>query len=117
MDGAAIRQAFAGVTLAGIYADGVWFRESYAGDGAIDYTDDRGSDRGRWSVIGNIFCTFYDKLAGGCFAVERESANCFTFYSVDILARRAEAWTAHGWNTASPATCPAPEVAALGREA
>lgn len=112
LDGADIRRLFAGVTLAGVYADGVAFRETYGEDGSIDYADDRGSDIGRWSVIGSAFCTFYDSLVGGCFAVEQESANCFTFYSIDLLLRQANTATAQGWDEARQTTCRAAEVAA-----
>lgn len=113
LTGSEFERLFAGITLAGLYADGVSFEETYAKDGSIDYADDRGRDHGRWSVAGNAFCTFYDTLAGGCFAVEQESANCFTFYAVDGSARREAVWTAHGWDTARRPTCSGAEVAGL----
>jgi hypothetical protein len=108
-----IKGAFAGVTISGIYGDGMTFTESYGGDGRIAYTDPKKSMTGRWSVVNQSFCTLYDKfVTGGCFRVAQPSSNCFEFYF--LTSSEAEAaqprtgrpsWTARGWDKSKPSTC------------
>jgi len=112
LTGSDISTTFLGLTLDGVYADGITFTETFRPDGADAYSDGRGVNAGHWWVSGDTICTFYDALTGGCFAVERDGSNCFTFYVVDDGARRASAWTARGWDHDRPATCPGGEVAA-----
>ena len=108
-----ITQAFAGVTIAGSYADGREFTESYAKDGAISYTDHRGTLAGRWSTVNSSFCTLYDGyITGGCFRVTRHSGNCYEFYFSSSSEREAAAdgpkranWTARAWDKGKPPTC------------
>ncbi len=107
-----IAKTFSGMTLDGIYHDGSFFSETYGDDGRIRYHDSNGADSGRWSVRGDRFCTFYRVQQGACFVVERDGANCFTFYEAD---RGSEApvdeWTSRGWRRGAASTCPkAPEV-------
>ena len=107
------RKAFFGVTIAGFYADGREFTESYGRDGGISYTDERGSLGGRWSTVNGSFCTLYDAyITGGCFRVSRHSGNCYEFYFTSSNEREAASdepkrasWTARGWDRAKPATC------------
>lgn len=110
----AIEQALAGITLDGVYADGTFFSESYNADGSIRYHDPDGADSGEWSVQDGRFCTFYENSQGACFFVERDGANCFTFYEPDGDGDNAKPkpdWTSRGWNRDLPPTCPkAPEV-------
>lgn len=108
-----IRKAFAGVTISGVYVDGVKFTESYAEGGRITYSDPRKAMTGRWSVVNQAFCTLYDEhITGGCFKVSRHSANCYEFYFLTSSEGEAAKpdgarprWTARGWNQANTATC------------
>ncbi len=113
LDTAAIEAIFRGMTLDGIYRDGEIFSETYGEDGAIRYHGLSGADRGEWSAVSGRFCTFYEGAEGGCFVVERDGANCFTFF-VDEggeTPKPAADWTSRGWNRDKPSTCPtAPEA-------
>jgi len=109
-----IEKALSGITLDGVYANGTFFSESYNADGTIRYHDPDGADSGEWSVQDGRFCTFYESAQGACFFVERDGANCFTFYEGDGEGEDAKPkadWTSRGWNRDLPPTCPkAPEV-------
>ena len=113
MSGEAIKAAFAGVTIDGVYGDGLTFTESYAVAGDIVYQDTRKAMTGRWSIINQSFCTLYNGgISGGCFKVSRQSANCFEFYFQSSTEAEAAmptpgqpSWTARGWNKARPSTC------------
>ena len=108
-----INMAFAGVTINGVYGDGMKFTESYSETGRIAYHDPRKAMTGRWSVVNKSFCTLYDDyVTGGCFRVARHSANCYEFYFLtgsESEAARPDpskpSWTARGWDRAKPATC------------
>ncbi len=108
-----IRKAFAGVTINGVYVDGVKFTENYFENGRIAYRDPRKAMTGRWSVVNKSFCTLYDGyVVGGCFKVARHSANCYEFYFLTSSESEAAkldpgrpSWTARGWDRAKPATC------------
>jgi hypothetical protein len=70
-----------GFTIKGYYtADRVNFVEVYRKDGVISYKDDLKADAGQWFVRGQAFCTFYDKITGGCWYVIKRSDNCFEFH-------------------------------------
>ncbi|MCX5514329.1 hypothetical protein C3941_14745 [Kaistia algarum] len=109
-----IERIFSGMTLDGTYANGSFFSETYNSDGTIRYHDPDGADSGEWSVKDGRFCTFYENAEGACFAVERDGANCFTFYAPSGTSSDAPLnpdWTSRGWDTTLPPTCPkAPEV-------
>lgn len=113
LDSAAIEATFKGMTLDGVYRDGEFFSETYAEDGSIRYHGLAGADRGEWSAVSGRFCTFYEGAEGGCFVVERDGANCFTFF-VDEggdQPKPAADWTSRGWDRGKPSTCPtAPEA-------
>jgi hypothetical protein len=80
MQGPDLIATFDGKTVSGVYADGLAVRESYLVGGGITYWDPNWGDKtGKWSVVNNLFCTFYDGMSGGCFTVERIGANCFDF--------------------------------------
>ena len=110
-----IEKTFNGMTLDGVYLNGEYFTEVYRDDGSIRYRDGYGADSGRWSVKNGQFCTFYDGQEGACFTVEREGANCFTFYEPDPDTGKIDPdkWTSRGWDRAKgKATCStSPEVA------
>ena len=78
-----IATALGGIVLDGIYADGTYFTEAYHDDHSIRYWDANGAASGEWSIEKGLFCTFYENLEGACFAVERDGANCFTFFEMD----------------------------------
>jgi hypothetical protein len=83
MQGPELIATFDGKTANGAYGDGTPVRETYLVGGAITYWDPNwGNKTGKWSVINNLFCTFYDGMSGGCFRVERIGANCFDFFAV-----------------------------------
>lgn len=112
LDGPAIIAAFDGKTVAGAYADGLAFRESYFNGGAIDYWDPRGAATGQWSVVNNLFCTFYDTMAGACFRIEQVSANCFDYFAAADTQEQAltpdskPRYTARGSVSGVKSTCP-----------
>jgi len=112
-----IHEAFAGITLDGIYNDGTFFSETYFEDGTIRYHDASGADSGEWSVRGDKFCTFYEGQQGACFFVIREGRNCFVFFEPvrgpgDTIVPR-ESWTSRGWNKQNEATCIKPPEAVI----
>jgi hypothetical protein len=70
-----------GKTIKGYYVDTrINFVEVYQPGGRISYKDDLKADAGKWYVQGAAFCTFYDKIGGGCWYVVKRSGNCFEFY-------------------------------------
>jgi hypothetical protein len=109
-----IAKTFSGMTLDGIYFNNTYFTETYNDDGTIRYHDTSSADSGKWFVRKGQFCTFYDGQEGACFTVEKDGANCFTFYEEDPDTGKIDhdRWTSRGWNRAAgKATCPtAPEV-------
>ena len=112
LQGPEIITAFEGKTVAGAYRDGLAFRESYHAGGAIDYWDPRTVSTGQWSVINNLFCTFYTAMNGGCFRIVQVSANCFDFYAAADTERQAletgkrSDYTARGSVQGVASTCP-----------
>jgi hypothetical protein len=77
-----LKAELGGYTIKGYYtADRVNFVEVYRRDGVISYKDDQKADAGQWFVRGQAFCTFYDKINGGCWYVVKRSDNCFEFYA------------------------------------
>jgi hypothetical protein len=113
---AEIAAIFSGMTLDGVYADGTFFSETYKEDGSIRYHDTDGADTGEWSVQDGRFCTFYEDQQGACFVVEKDGANCFTFYAPQEDDKPdsppEKDWTSRGWDRSKPSTCPTrPEIA------
>lgn len=112
LQGPEIITAFEGKTVAGAYGDGLAFRETYHPGGAIDYWDPRTESAGQWSVINNLFCTFYTSMNGGCFRIVQVSANCFDFYAAADTEREAletgkrADYTARGSVQGVASTCP-----------
>jgi hypothetical protein len=77
-----LKAELGGFTIKGYYTyNRVNFVEVYLVDGRITYKDDLKGDAGRWWVSGGAFCTFYDKINGGCWYVVKRSSNCFEFYA------------------------------------
>lgn len=118
MSGSDITLAFAGQTITGVYVTGLTFRESYRGDGRLDYIEPARRLSGRWSVVADTFCTLYDTVpTGGCYRVQRIGDNCFEFYWAAADEGGAEdgsptrpRWTARGWRVDRLATCPAEPI-------
>lgn len=114
LSGAQIEKALTGRTLAGIYASGRRFSESYLEGGGLEYVEDGMRLKGRWSVTAGTLCTIYDTdPTGGCFRVMSSGSNCYEFYFVardEDQARRlkdsAPSWTARGAVEGSPEACP-----------
>lgn len=112
LEGADIISAFEGKTVAGAYADGLAFRETYFSGGKIDYWDPRATSAGQWSVVNNLFCTFYTAMSGGCFRIVQVSTNCFDFYAAADSTREAldpqgrQDYTARGSIQGIASTCP-----------
>lgn len=111
----ALKSAFSGVTIEGVYADGRPFEESYFASGRLKYIEDARNliQRGRWSIVSGTFCTLYDiRPTGGCFRVRRHSDNCFEFYFQsrnEAMARSPRpgrpSWTARAWRKGETSTC------------
>jgi hypothetical protein len=115
MSPAEIETTFTGATLDGIYFNHVYFTEAYHDDGTIRYWDAVAADSGEWSVQDGQFCTFYQGQEGACFTVERDGANCFTFFEkkADTGAVDPKTWTSRGWIRGRNNTCPEPPTAEL----
>ncbi len=117
MSAAEIDETLRGITLDGVYHDGAFFSETYFEDGSLRYRDAAGVESGDWSIDGDLFCTFYERLRGACFFVVRQGDNCFTFFEAvrgsggDRVPRPT--WTSRGWNRRSAATCVKPPEAAI----
>lgn len=114
MDDAALRRTFGGVTIDGVYASGLTFREQYMASGNLDYRESGGRTlHGHWSVVSGTWCTIYTvSNTGGCFKVRRISANCYEFYfqtRTEAEAARPDpgkpSWTARAWLIGPPPTC------------
>jgi hypothetical protein len=113
MTDAEITNFFKGQSIAGEYADGTTFTETYKLDGVADYNDTRwGNVLGQWSVVNNHFCTLYEhEMQGACFKGIARGSNCFEFYaSTATPAETANpqgqpAWTARAWRTDKLNTC------------
>jgi hypothetical protein len=112
LQGAEIIAAFDGQTVEGAYKDGLAFRETYFTGGKIDYWDPRAASGGQWSVVNDLFCTFYTAMSGGCFRIVQVSANCFDFYAAADSEREAmedgkrSDYTARGAVKGKASTCP-----------
>jgi hypothetical protein len=115
MTEAEITATLSGATLDGVYFNHVYFTEAYHDDGTIRYWDAVAADSGEWSVQDGQFCTFYEGQEGACFTVERDGANCFTFYEKnrDSGAIDPKKWTSRGWIRGHDNTCPEAPTAAL----
>jgi hypothetical protein len=120
LSGPEIIAAFESKTITGSYADGMAFRESYHGNGRLNYQDPRGNFTGNWSITNNLFCTFYDQqsdggsLAGGCFRIEKISGNCYDFLVAAGSNEEAlnpsgkPGYTARASISGAASTCPSP---------
>jgi hypothetical protein len=104
---------FEGKTVTGVYADGMAVRETYLPGGSIAYWDPFYGNRvGQWSVVNNLFCTFYDGMTGGCFRIERISENCFDYLAAASSEQEALSptvkprYTARAFIEGNPSTCP-----------
>jgi hypothetical protein len=110
-----MRLAFEGITLDGVYKDGLFFSETYFEDGLIRYHDVQGADSGEWTVEDDTFCTFYENQTGACFFVVRDGENCFSFFEAVEDERGgvfpADDWTSRGWNREMDPTCSSPPEA------
>jgi hypothetical protein len=112
LDAATLAKVFRGVSVLGFYRDGSVFTETYREDGSIRYFDNSGTAGGTWSIKDGKFCTIYKEIEGSCFVVEREGANCFTFFAPDPQTNKIdrEGWSARVWNPQNgKRTCPSLE--------
>lgn len=112
-----MEKTFSGQTFDGIYENGGFFSETYFEDGSIRYHDIEGADSGQWSVEQDTFCTFYESSSGACFFVERDGANCYTFFQAveDAGGKRVPnaEWTSRGWRRGAESTCDSPPGAEI----
>ena len=77
----AMRADFIGQELAGYYADGRTWTETYHADGGISYREVDRQAMGQWSFRGSVFCTFYGPgFAGACWFSRKTSTNCYEFF-------------------------------------
>lgn len=108
-----IRQALAGKTIEGRYANGTAFTESYGEDGRLQYIESGRKISGHWSITSGTLCTIYDSdPTGGCFRVTKVGKNCFEFYFASRTEASAEGnrreqpeWTARGAISGEPDAC------------
>ena len=116
---AEVRKEIVGKNLAGHYASGLKWSETYGADGRLDYKEPSRHAVGDWSFTGDVFCTFYDAgMSGGCWHVKKTGRNCYEFYSAsrskrpDTIEaeRKQQTWTARGWRTEEPSSCELPTV-------
>ena len=113
LSGEAIREAFAGQALGGIYPDDRTWSEAIKTDGQTDYSEGRKRWQGRWWVTAREFCFAYPLPGvGGCFRVTRISANCFELYDFSGNPAQAEEppniadiWNGRMWIAKIPTTC------------
>lgn len=114
MTAAQIQQTFPGQRVIGVYPDDSTFNEAYHVDGRVAYSEETGKVlTGRWSVVGDTFCTFYDDGQGGaCFSIRRESGNCYAFHAAAEDEKQAvedpdpnEDWDAKASLVGRPSTC------------
>ena len=110
MTESAMRADFIGKELAGHYADGRTWTETYHSDGGISYREVDRQATGQWSFRGSVFCTFYGPgFDGACWFSRKLSANCYEFY---LASREPDGeiglpkrWNARGWRTDRASTC------------
>lgn len=113
MTEAELKAVFGGRTIEGAYANGTKFVESYAARGTLDYSEPRRKLTGRWSTVGDTFCTIYDgDQTGGCFRVRQVSDNCYEFFfaardeaEAESAPARKPSWTARASRTDAAPTC------------
>jgi hypothetical protein len=109
LDGLAVLQAFSGKTIQGNYADGMQFAETYHPGGNLTYRDDRESDTGHWFERNGLFCTFYVKGDGACFAIIKTGSNCYQMYVREnedgSPSEMNGNWNSLGWDASRPSTC------------
>lgn len=106
-----------GRNVAGTYASGDGFTETFGPDGASHYRDDGREAEGIMSFRDDAFCFSYPfaEMSGGCFIVWQRSANCYDFYAVrgdtpyaGLIERSLGiGWDARVWRTDAAGTCPA----------
>jgi hypothetical protein len=81
LDPAQLEAELGGKVIKGYYVgSNIQFVEAYQPGGRIAYKDDLKADAGRWFIAGRAFCTFYDRIGGGCWYVIKKSGNCFEFH-------------------------------------
>lgn len=109
MSDAEILATFPGMTMVGNYADGVKFTETYHLGGKISYSDDFGTDTGRWFARDGLFCTFYIEANGACFKVIKTGVNCYEMYVAEGQDGKKQepalGWNSVGWDEDRPSTC------------
>ena len=115
MSEAELRRDFIGARLDGHYPGGREWTEEYRPDGTIDYAEGLRGSPGRWTIEGHVFCTFYDRLPGGCWYLRKVGDNCFEFHSAPQRRGRGAlsappalpqgGWGARAWRRDRPATC------------
>ncbi|MGE0698738.1 MAG: hypothetical protein AB7O57_06550 [Hyphomicrobiaceae bacterium] len=118
LSGDAIREAFSGQPLAGIYPSEKTWAETIRADGTSDYREGQNHWQGRWWIRDREFCFSYPPPGvGGCFRVTRISANCFELYEFesphageDTPPELANLWNGRMWRADLPTTCERPTV-------
>ncbi len=113
-----IRAEIIGRKLDGIYVDGRSWKEDYAIDSRLEYSDDLGPLTGHWHINGGVFCMTYEPQAATfCYLVRRAGANCYEFYDVpkdwtrlELPPDRKGGWTAKGGRSGEADGCFDPTV-------
>ncbi len=98
---------FVGREVAGDYANGVSFTETYRKIGKAEYRDTKNTLEGTWTITQSTLCTHYAEGGGGCFRVSQQSLNCFEYWLLTDDGEFANKnWIARGWQAKYPPTCP-----------
>jgi hypothetical protein len=110
---AELKTTFSGKTVNGEYPGGRKFIERYGPDGTIQYEEPNITARGKWSISGQSFCTFYDNpgMGGACFLVARSPTNCIQYHiitnqpSAGTKPLASKTWDARGVLSGEKGNC------------
>lgn len=113
LSGDAIRGAFSGQKLGGIYPNADLWSETINTNGSTDYREGAKRWSGQWWTTAREFCfTYPPPGVGGCFRVTRVSVNCFELYDFSGDAAKAEEppniadlWNGRMWHADRLTTC------------
>lgn len=109
-----LKTTFSGKTINGGYPGGRKFIERYSPNGTLQYEDPNFTSRGKWSITGQTFCTFYDNpgMGGACFLVTRGPSNCIEYFQVSDQPgpgskppKPAQTWGARGVIAGEKGSC------------
>jgi hypothetical protein len=105
-----LKFVFVGREVAGYYANGAEFSETYRRIGRIEYHDTTTKLEGTWTIRNGAFCNTYNSGGGsGCFKVAKVSENCFEYWLIGENQKVDASWIARSWQAKHSSTCPKTE--------